>query len=189
VTAGRGCNDDRINLEKWKEQSMKRLTMVLSVIVAASLMGVLAVPATSQPQPERMTITLFGNDTDYEKHVRGSGDPFAPGDWHVYVDRLLDPETCEVAAKIVGRFVFVKRIGKYNGWYINEFTVTRPDGKITAYGGGTYGDFAKSDAVFAVTGGTGAYRDASGDVSFDTETVRLCGSRGQLSTIDIGPAS
>lgn len=166
---------------------------VPALLIVALIVGVLVsslVPATSQEPIERTTITLFDpNKTDYEKHVRGTGDPFRPGDWHVYVDRLLDPETCEVAGKVVGEFIFVKRIGKFNGWLTNSSTVRLPDGKITVYGAAKFSDFAKDAAIFSVTGGTGAYRDVSGELSFDPQPVKLCGTKGSLSTLDLGPSA
>ena len=169
---------------------MKKISVVLILTLAAGLLGTSVLPATSQEPSERTTITLFDpNKTDYEKHVRGSAEPFRPGDWHVYVDRLLDPDKCEVAAKVVGRFVFVKRIGKFNGWLINDMTVTLSGGRITGYGAAKFSDFAKDEPTFAVTGGTGAYKDASGQIQFATEVEERCGTKGMLSTVDVGPTS
>jgi hypothetical protein len=55
-----------------------------------------------------------------------------------------------------------------------------------AEGAAWFTEFEGTDPVFAVTGGTETYRDASGEVSFQEE-VELCGTRGSLTTIDIGP--
>ena len=165
---------------------MKKLALILSIALVGGSLGIWMVPAGSQEPPQTTTIMLFDdNKTDYEKHVRGSGDPMAPGDWHVYVDRLLDPETCDVAAKVVGRFIFVKRVGQRDGWLINDFTTTFADGRITGYGAAKFSDFAQTDPIFALTGGTGVYRGASGELSFATQPEQRCGARGLMSTITL----
>jgi hypothetical protein len=156
-------------------------TMALAAITAA------AVPAGSQAPPERQTITLFDpRKTNYERFINEGRADLSPGDRILFVEKQFDPETCERVGKLTGHITIIKLIGRQNALYAGDFTVALVGGKIVAGGAGTFAEFEGDKPVFAVTGGTETYRDASGEVSFQ-EDVELCGKKGDLVTIDVGP--
>jgi hypothetical protein len=87
---------------------------------------------------------------------------------------------------LVGRIHIVKLVGQENALFLGDFTIRLGDGKITAAGAAKFTEFERTEPIFAVTGGTGPYRDAGGEVVLE-EGVRMCETRGVLTTIDIGP--
>ena len=167
---------------------MKRITCVVALMVVASAAVLIAAgPVGSQPQQQRGAITMFDpNATDFERFIDRGRQGISPGDTILFSDTQFDPETCDSLGKLVGRLQIVKNVGRENALFIGDFTVNLADGKITVGGSGKFSEFDQADPVFAVTGGTEAYRDASGDVSFQEET-QMCGKRGTLTTIDVGP--
>jgi hypothetical protein len=156
-------------------------TMALAAITAA------AVPAGSQAPPERQTITLFDpRKTNYERFINEGREDLSPGDRILFVEKQFDPETCERVGKVTGHITIIKIKGRRNALFAGDFTVALAGGKIVAGAAATFTEFEGDNPVFAVTGGTEAYRDASGEVSFQ-ESPDLCGKKGDLITIDIGP--
>jgi hypothetical protein len=162
------------------------ISLVLTLMMVALI--AFALPAGSQQPEERGTITLFDpNKTNYEKIVDEGRNGFSPGDMILFVDAQFDPETCERRGTLIGRITISKFLRGENAWFVGDFTLNLPDGKLTAAAGAKFSEFAQTvDGVFAITGGTGAYRDASGEVRFQ-EDVTMCERNGTLTTIDIGP--
>ena len=79
----------------------------------------------------------------------------------------------------------MKPIGKNDGFHITEGTVVLPDGKIVIYAGGKFSEFAEEDgADLPVTGGTGAYQDASGTMTV-LEGQELCDRKGATLTFSL----
>lgn len=167
---------------RWFIGTWLLLTLMIVSVIA------LALPAGSQQPAERGTITLFDpNKTNYEKIVDEGRKGFSPGDTILFVDAQFDPETCERRGTLVGQIVISRILKQDNAWFIGEFTLRLPDGKVTAEAAARFSEFAQTeDGIFAVTGGTGTYRDASGEVKFQ-EDVTMCERKGTLTTIDIGP--
>jgi hypothetical protein len=167
-----------------------RSLAVASVVLTSLAVLSVAVPAGSQPPQQRNTIALFDPDrTNFERFVNVGSKRFGPGDTILFVDNQLDPDTCERAGKLIGRLLVVQVFGEEDARILGEFTLTLPDGKIVAGGAARFSEFAQTEiAVFAVTGGTDAYRDVSGDVRIQ-EDVEMCGRRGALTTIDLGPGA
>ncbi len=166
----------------------KTLYVVTALVVLIGAIVVFAVPAGSQQPQQRTTLTFFDpNRTNWEKFVDvGRGD-FSPGDTILFVDAQFDPETCDRVGTLVGRLTISRLLGRENAWTIGDFTLKLPAGKIMASGAAKFAEFDQTErAVFAVTGGTDAYRDVSGDVSIQ-EDVRMCDRKGALVTIDTGP--
>jgi hypothetical protein len=153
-------------------------------LVLGLIFGAMAVPATSQGPNERTTLTVFDpNKTEYSKDIDEGRKGFSPGDWNVSVEKVLDPETCERAGKAIIRFTFVRSIGRNDGNFIVDFTYQRPDGKLTAYSAGRFKQF-EGGFAFPVTGGSGAYKDAGGEVTLE-ENVEHCDKKGALLTFDL----
>lgn len=171
---------------------MRRYVVLLLAVVTTSAIVTLGAmgPAGSQQPAERQTITVFDpRKTPYEKELDNGKKGFSPGDEFLFIENLKDPETCEKVGKLVGHTQIVKLIGDRDGVFTVDVTVDLKNGKITVYGASRFSEFETQagQPIFAVTGGTRAYRDASGEVSFGEDRVQLCGTRGELVTFDLGP--
>jgi hypothetical protein len=165
-----------------KTVAVLALTVALSIVLAASTL----VPAISQPPPDRVTLTWFDpRATDFEKELNFGGKGFGPGDMGLVKDSIFDPETCEKAGTVLIRFQFVKAAGRNDGFFIDDGGLLLPDGKLTFQLIGRFTEFeSETGAAVAVTGGTGAYRDATGQ-AFVSEDHRMCDKRGALITADL----
>ena len=161
----------------------------LAVTLVAVMIVAIALPAGSQQPQQRTTITMFDpNKTNWEKFIDQGRKDFSPGDTILFVDAIFDPETCARRATLIGRLSISKRVGRQNAWFLGDFTLKQADGKLIAEGAAKFSEFAQTDkGVFAITGGTDAYRDASGEVKFQEDEVTRCDRRGTLFTVDIGP--
>ncbi len=158
------------------------LSLVLSGVLAAGTL----VPAVSQPPAERVTLTLFDpRATDFEKELNFGKRSFGPGDMAVIKDTMFDPETCEKAGTVLLRFQFVKPAGRNDGYFLADGGMLLPEGKLAFYLFGKFTEFeSEGGAAAAATGGTGAYRDARGEVHI-SEDHRMCDKRGALITADL----
>lgn len=165
-----------------------RWSIAMSLTLIALAVVVIAVPAGSQQPQERRTITLFDpSHTNWEKVIDQGRANMSPGDTLLYVDAQFDPETCERSGTVLGRLEISRVLKQNDAWFIGDFTVKLADGKVEAEAAAKFTEFSQADGgVFAVTGGTGAYRDVSGEVLFQ-EDVAMCGREGSLTTIDLGP--
>ena len=164
----------------------KALIALVAAMSAVVLVGT-AMPVVSQQPAERQTLTFFDpNKTNYDRFLNEGKRGISPGDVIMFIEKQIDPETCENVGKLVGKLQIIKTIGTEDAVYEGGFTLLLADGKITAAAAARFSEFEGTDPVFAVTGGTEAYRDASGDVAFE-ENVELCEKKGDLITIDIGP--
>ena len=170
---------------------MKRLRLMLGValVLVAIMVALSALPAVSQQPPSRNTLTFFDpNKTTWEREIDAGREGFSPGDTILLVDAIFDPETCERRATLVGRLEISKMVSEENAWYVGDFTLKLADGKLIAEAAAKFSEFNQSEkGVFAVTGGTDAYRDASGEVKFGEDQVTMCDKRGSTFTVDIGP--
>ncbi len=167
-----------------------RWSIAMSVTLVALTVVVIALPAGSQQPQERGTITLFEPNkvkVNYEKVIDQGRKGMSAGDTILIVDALFDPETCQRVGTLVGRLAISKVLNQGNAWFIGDFTLNLADGKVVAEAAAKFTEFSQTESgVFAVTGGTGAYRDVSGEVLFH-EDVTMCDRIGSLTTIDIGP--
>jgi hypothetical protein len=144
----------------------KRLAMVGAAVAAATgLLAAFLTPASSQ-QARTQTIRVcdqnkpgFSKDIDVGKRGGFSGD------YNLFTDVLLDPQTGDKRGRDVGRLTFVKR---RNGSFIADATFIFPTGKVMIYGASRFANISKT--AFAVTGGTGRFSNASG-------TLRASGGR------------
>ena len=170
---------------------MTKLRWLLGVtlVLVAVMVAVSALPAVSQQPPPRNELTFFDpNKTNWERVVDERRKGFSTGDTILFVDAIFDPETCERRATLTGQIVLSKPLGEENSWFMGNFTLKLADGKIVAGAAAKFSEFGQADkGTFAVTGGTDAYRDASGEVKFSEDQVRMCDTRGSTFTVDIGP--
>lgn len=165
---------------------MKKLlsvTLLGTVVVVAT--GAL-VPAISQPPEQRTTISWFDpRKTDFEKALNFGKKDFGPGDMAIIKDTLFDPETCERAGTLLLRFQIVRYVGENDGFFIDDGGALLPDGKLVFSLPGRFSEFtSEGGAAGAVTGGTGPYRDATGEIVV-TEDHEMCDRRGTLITADL----
>lgn len=163
------------------------ILVIGGVAVATVATGILLSPATSQQEPQRTTFTLFDpNKGGFEKQIDERPlDRFGPGDWAVFRDPFLDPETCGRLGWNHGRSVVIKPLGNRDAAAMFDGGIVLQDGKIIFHFVGTFGESEGPEgAKIAVTGGTGAYKDARGEVTF-TAPVRLCDQRGSLAEVDL----
>ena len=164
--------------ERWR----RRVAAGSVVAVVAVIVGS-AIPVSSQQPAERTTLTFFDpRRSDFEKFINEGRRGFSAGDRFLFIENLKDPETCDPAGKIVGQFTVSKVTGQEDAFFLLEFGFRLPDGTITGYHVGKFSGF-EGDHL-AVTGGTQAYRDASGEFSIQSRQ-EMCGSRGDLITVDI----
>ena len=169
---------------------MRKLAVLALAVVALSVVVMFgtAGPVVSQQPAERQTITMFDpKATTFDKFLNEGKRGISPGDTILFIENQLDPETCERMGQLVGRIQVVKSVGTRDALYDGQFSVNLDSGKIVAAAAAKFSEFEGGEPVFAVTGGTGTYKDASGEVTFGPEKVDLCGTRGDLVTIDIGP--
>jgi hypothetical protein len=161
--------------------------LAVSVIGLIALIVGSAIPVASQQPAERTTLTFFDpRRTDYDKFVNAGRRGFSPGDVLLFIEKLRDPETCDRAGKIIGKFTVSKLVGRQNAFFLLDYNFRLPDGTITGSHGGKFSDF-ESDTRnhLAVTGGTHAYRDATGEFTIVQSEDKMCGSRGDLITVDL----
>jgi hypothetical protein len=166
--------------------SKARFVVVLIVMaLSVALVGWLS-PATSQQPPERTTLVFVDPiRTGFEENINEGSKQFGPGDWSVFRDPELDPDTCNRAAVVQGRFTTVKLLGEADAAFVVDGAAILPDGKITFYFAGKFADFESDEGLTgAITGGTGAYRDARGQISL-TDGGRQCDRRVDLITVDL----
>jgi len=170
---------------------MKRwqVASVVVLVATASLAVGPLTPASSQGQPQQMTLTLFdpNNDKkDFEKEIDEGREGFSPGDWAVFRERQFDAETCGQFGRLVGRFVFVKRAGKQDGFGIFDGTLLGREGKLSFHSGIKFSEFQGNRPIFAIVGGTEAYIGAGGHVTMQEDVTR-CDKNGVLITITFAP--
>lgn len=163
------------------------MSLVGGVALAAVATGLFLSPAASQQEPQRTTFTLFDpNKGGFEKLIDERPlHKFGAGDWAVFRDPFLDPETCEKLGWNHGRSVVIKPLAEGDAVAMFDGGIVLEDGKLSFQFIGTFGESATPEgAKIAVTGGTDAYKDARGEVTF-TSGVELCDRRGSLVVVDL----
>lgn len=165
---------------------MKKPLVVLAAALSLVVMTGTLMPAISQPPAQRTTLTWFDpGKTDFEKELNLGGKGFKAGDMVVIKDSMFDTETCEKAGTLVARFQVVKLAGRNDAFFVFDGGLLLPDGKLTIYLPAKFSEFAnEAGAAGAITGGTGAYKDATGELRVD-EDHEMCDKRGALITADL----
>lgn len=166
-------------------RSKKVIAAALGTVVATSIVG-LAVPAATQAPAERVTLTFFdanGDDKEKDIDVKPMGE-FNAGDGAVIWTKALDPETCEKVGSFSISFQVIRLVGRENAWVRFGGATVLGDGDINFDAVGTFADF-ESGFDGAVTGGSGAYKDATGEFTVRETETKLCDKRGALITVDL----
>ncbi len=160
--------------------------------VAAAATALAGTPAASQ-EPARTTLTFFDPDKGgFQRWVASNRRGFQrlvkrpparprAGDWSIFTDPVLDPATCKRVARNIGRSVIIKPLKGGDAVAMFEGGILLKEGKLTFR---FPGKFSEYPAKIAITGGTGAYKDASGEVTF-TPGVKRCDRRGSLVVADL----
>jgi hypothetical protein len=153
---------------------------VCAALLATGLVAGLLIPAASQgTQTETFTL-CEKNNKGFTKSVDEGKGP--SGDWEVSSYPMYNPSTGKRAGTDVGRFTFVRPLGQRNGIGIVDATVFLAKGKLTGYAAFKFSSFRKG-AKFAVTGGTGRYRNATGSVT--VQPAKCAGARGSRLVFNI----
>jgi hypothetical protein len=152
---------------------MRRPVVVaVSTAMVAALMVGMALASTgrgtdgSSDDPIHVVVGLGGHD----EFLDFNGDGLGLGDRLAAVGPLLDESQAERIGTAYLDCVIVSRVlegGKFDCTYVLKLK----DGDITTHGIDPQGP---SDVFFAVTGGTGAYRGASGQARYiDTDVTDI----------------
>lgn len=164
-------------IERWK------IFGLASALFASGLTAGALVPAASQ-DATTTTFTYCDKDKVSFDHVVNEGrKKFGPGDWAVFTAPQFSTTTGKKVARHFGRFTFVKPRGERDGHFIIDVTVVLPKGKVTVYGAARFSQEEGRGAKFAVTGGTGAYRNVRGALIAQRGKCR--GARGTRLTYNL----
>ena len=107
-----------------------------------------------------------------------------PGDFGTSKAKQLDPETCEEHGLVAGHYMYLAPAGKNDGYIAFTGGWLTDDGKITFEFVSKFTEFEADGSTGAVTGGTGVYKDARGDITL-VEKHEACGTKGTLATVDL----
>jgi Dirigent-like protein len=139
----------------------KRLAVIgVAVAAASGLLAAFLTPASSQQAGTQTIRVCDQNKPGFNKHVDVGKKHFSAGDFNLFTDVLRNPKTGAKHGRDAGRLTLLKR---RNGSFILDATFIFPTGKITVYGVSKFANFTK--AAFAVTGGTGRFRNAGGTLN------------------------
>jgi hypothetical protein len=173
---------------------VRRFVIAFAAVAAAAAAATALAgsPAMSQ-EPERTTLTLFdpakggfqkfvvANRNGFQRLVRRPPDRASAGDWSVFTDPFLDPQTCERVGRNIARSMVIKPLKGGDAVAMFDGGIVLKEGKLTFR---LPGRFSEEPAKIAITGGTGAYKDATGEVTF-TPGVKRCDQRGSLAVADL----
>jgi hypothetical protein len=158
-----------------------------SKLVLGAAMGMAGVlvallgPAASQEA--RREIEVFSTDLGFVKQIDLGRKGFSSGDLILGRDPLLDPERGEKVGREVFRAQNVRVFPKArDGLVIVDATVILPEGRLVWHGTARFSQFNEG-IDFAVTGGTGEFRDATGSVT--VKNGRVGDVRGRLLTFSV----
>lgn len=160
---------------------------MLVLAAAAGSLLVSTVPVASQTEPERVVLRVFETNrgahyTDVNEAPRT--DWGAEGDWTVGTQKLLHPQECDAIGRNISRFTVARQLAEGQAWVIADITTNLSGDRITIYGAFRTQEFSSEAGVdHAVTGGTGQYKDATGEVI--VKPARRCNQEGALYRFDL----
>ena len=173
-----------IQLREGEPMHRSKTLIALALALSAGSLFALLGPAQSQAPGQRTTIQFFEpNRTAKEYELDLGRQGFTPGDGGTSKAPQFDPETCEKNGTVVGQFTYLAPAGKENGFFSFNGAALLPDGKLTFHFVSKFTDLEEG-ATGAITGGTGPYKDARGDVTI-VEDFEACDKKGALATADL----
>jgi hypothetical protein len=149
-----------------REDHVSRLRIVAgaTALVSVGLLFGGLLPASSQGASDIRACEYERRGTDVEVDADGSGG-FSAGDYSLSHDPLFQPGTNDRRiGKVVVHLDFVKLKGQQDAIFHAVGTWLFENGRIT---GQTFSKFSnvRKGITAAITGGTGAYRNASGQIT------------------------
>jgi len=150
----------------------RRVVMVVLVVMAlaGATVGVALAQGRGTAGRPGETIHLFTGTGGHDTFLDFANDGLGFGDRLVAVSPLLDESQTRKVGTAYADCVIVSRVqlgGTYDCTYVLELN----GGDITTHGIDPQG---ASDVLFAVTGGTGVYRGASGQAQYvDTDITEI----------------
>jgi hypothetical protein len=104
------------------------------------------------------------NSRGFDKDVDTSGpDRFSEGDYSLFYDPLFEPGSGDRIGREAGTLFFVKEVGQRDAVVHITVTFLFDDGRIAAQGFTKFRNL-RDGVTIPITGGTRAYRGASGHV-------------------------
>jgi hypothetical protein len=162
---------------------VRRKAAVLGVCAAALATGLVAgllIPAASQGADTRTLTWCEKNKGGFTRHIDVGKPGGSSGDFEIVTRAMYNPQTGEKIGTDVNRFTFVRALGRRNGIGLVEATALLAKGKITAYSAFKFSSF-RNGANFAITGGSGRYRNITG--SGTAQPGKCRGARGERITL------
>lgn len=141
----------------------KRLSLASIVVLLGVVMLGAGAPVSSQ-EPQETRLVLFEGQPTFVKEVDEKPKGESAGDWAVVIAPLFDPDTCQLVGRNVGRFTNVRLLRGGHLWAIFDSTANLRNGRITMYGSFRTTEFFTGGVPTPVTGGSGAFKFARGQV-------------------------
>lgn len=162
----------------------KRLTFlgVIATVATCAVVFASLVPASSQQAATKTIAVCEVNNKGVNKNIDVGKHGFSAGDYSMFSLPGYSVASGKRMSTDVGRLTVVNLVGKNNGRFIVDATLTFKAGKVSTYGPGLFSNFRKG-INFPVTGGTGAYRQADGTVTAKNGACR--GKPGTRLTLDL----
>lgn len=143
---------------------MKKAAVVLIVgLLAGGTVALGSLPAASQTEPPRRQISVYELTEGYSKVIDERREGLSRGDLILENLPVFEADTDARVGETV-TVVTVVRGPADNPMIWIDCEVALSDGVLVFSGGARFGEFFGDGAAFAVTGGTGPYRDATGSV-------------------------
>jgi hypothetical protein len=163
---------------------MRRMQPAAIAVIALTAMLWASRGNVSEARVERVTFEVLAPagsrlQTNIDSNPPSAG---SPGDWGVIRTKAISVTGCKHVGGILSRFVLIT--GGADPELIVDSSLNGAQGKLTVYLGGKSSALNKKGLDGAVTGGTGRYRDARGQVTVKDGVTR-CGRKGILYSFDL----
>jgi hypothetical protein len=133
------------------------------VAITVGVLGFTLLPASSAGGKTESFRLCDQNKPGFSHDIDVGEDGFSPGDYNVFVDKLLDPKTGRKAGRDYGKFTVIRPIGNNDAAIMVDAMFFLPNGKISVYVAGKFSDFGEGTS-YPVTGGTGHFENVTGSV-------------------------
>ncbi len=143
---------------------MRKIAALLMFVVAVGgSLGIGSLPAASQTEAQWTQINVYELAKGYSKVVDERREGLSRGDLILENLPIFDAATDEKVGKTVTVITIVRGPADNPLIWI-DCEVGLAEGVLVFSGGARFAEFFSDGASFAVTGGTGTYRDATGTV-------------------------